>query len=255
MTPSLVNTALSEWIEPVAKWSFSLLWRWRAGRYESPSRSNGSGRAGIGWEFGWSPQRDGARHKKTEDVPINNSWASERVNVGREIWRRQIYENCICCIQRFADLCGADDKEGSPCKLSRPGLIAREKKPKKKNPTGNSFSFFPTEAQRRGDHATAHRARSNSARCPEAEKSEQTLRKPHLNTTTTALCCLMWATARGYSVVLSPFLSGKVKTKRVSNYSLPRQSKWTVRLAHARSIVILFFNDMKKVAQSTPKLI
>lgn len=74
MTPSLVNTALSEWIEPVAKWSFSLLWRWRAGRYESPSRSNGSGRAGIGWEFGWSPQRDGARHKKTEDVLINNSW-------------------------------------------------------------------------------------------------------------------------------------------------------------------------------------
>lgn len=62
---------LNPWLS--ASSACGLLWRWRAGPHESPSRWNGSGRAGIGWEFGRSPQRDRTRPEKTKDWAIVTS--------------------------------------------------------------------------------------------------------------------------------------------------------------------------------------
>ena len=50
---------------------------WRVGLWsimERPSYSNGSGRAGIGWEFGWSRQRDGTRRGDTKNRQTINFW-------------------------------------------------------------------------------------------------------------------------------------------------------------------------------------
>lgn len=198
------EATLRAWTEPLEDWSCSL--NGRVGPRSIMSRcSNGSGRAGIGWEFGRIRQRNGTRHKKRRERDglltsvLKSSWLLGRKSSTRAAPRKA----AIVALRSRESRSRRMTEKRRPAKLSPPGLFAAKR-----------ISVFSlAKAERRGRHATAHRARSNRARCPEATEPEQTLRKPPSQSTTTALCCLCWAIDPRYLVFLLPFPAPSRKNK------------------------------------------
>lgn len=91
----------------------------------------------------------------------------------RKFWRGQLYGEKKRRLFRSISAIRMTKKRRSVNFFSR--VWSLEKKTRQ-----GYLLFFPPNGsvKRRGHHATAHRARSNCSRCPEAEESEQTLRKP-----------------------------------------------------------------------------